>query len=168
MYVTPLEPLNRKEYLCLVLAHPEADTGLSMCQHRSHRRTCNGSSEQRIRQYLCNFIQVCDHKPPNTKCCNLKVIRSYDKLCVNNILLTSAFVGFTVCKDLHLWKGKLAETPDAVHNLTFALVVCVVVCRRLSQQCENKNLNKPQLFLHILQNADATAYLVGRTDMFEG
>lgn len=79
----------------------------------------------------------------------------------------SAFVGFTVCKDLHLRKGKLAETPDVAHHLTLAHVVCVVVCRWLSQQRENNYLNKPQLFLQILQNVDATAYFVGKTDMFE-
>lgn len=60
----------------------------------------------------------------------------------------------------------LAESPDAAHDLTLALVVCVAVCR--TQQCENNNLNKPQLFLHILQDVDATAYLVGKTAMLEG
>ena len=73
-----------------------------------------------------------------------------------------------MCKDLDLLKGKLAESPDAAHDLILALVVRVAVRRRLSQQCENNNLNKPQLVLHILQDVDVTAYLVGKTAMFEG
>jgi hypothetical protein len=55
----------------------------------------------------------------------------------------STFVDFIMCKDLDLLKGKLAESPDAAHDLILALVVRVAVRRRLSQQCENNNLNKP-------------------------